>query len=88
MILLAAAMMLLVGSEAQASTAAAPPPATAAQPPKAEASDKVICKREQATGSYMQTRVCHTQAEWNAEARDSQDELMRQQRGAGGPNGH
>lgn len=28
--------------------------------------DKMICKREVATGSIMSRRICHTRAEWKA----------------------
>jgi len=39
------------------------------------AADKMICKRETATGSVMQKRTCKTQADWDAITEASKNSL-------------
>jgi len=45
---------------------AAQPAASNAQPAPSPDANKVVCKREESTGSNMATHVCHTKAEWAA----------------------
>lgn len=37
--------------------------------------DRMVCRRENKTGSRMTTRVCKTAAEWEQERLDNQDAL-------------
>src|SRR3546814_5180908 len=39
--------------------------------------EKIICKREVATGSIMSRRVCHTKAEWKAIAEQGKADIDR-----------
>jgi hypothetical protein len=45
--------------------------------------NRVVCRRLDVTGSLVQTgKICKTNAEWKAQARDTQDEATQmQQRG-------
>ncbi len=36
------------------------------KPPADAAAEKKVCRREEATGSIMGKRVCHTKSEWAA----------------------
>jgi hypothetical protein len=57
-----------------APSAPAVKPGKAAKPekPKPNPSDKLICTREEDTGSFLSKRVCRTQAQIDAERRDAQ----------------
>lgn len=63
-------------------------PAVNAAPPKAEASDKMVCKSIASTGTRFVKHDCRTQGEWDQIAADSraatQDMVSRQ----GGASGH
>jgi hypothetical protein len=72
-----AAALILAGPAWAADPAPAAPavkPGKAAKPekPKANPSDKLICTREEDTGSFLAKRVCRTQAQIDAERRDAQ----------------
>lgn len=62
--------MILAGTSVAASAAEQEAP----EKPKSE---KQVCKYETATGSFMSRRICHTKAEWEAIAKQSQDDLDR-----------
>ena len=57
-----------------APSAPAVKPGKAAKPEKAktDSSEKLICTREEDTGSFLAKRVCRTQAQIDAERRDAQ----------------
>jgi hypothetical protein len=71
---------------AQATTPATTP-AAAEKPAK----EKKICRREEETGSIMQTRVCHSKEEWvqidaaNQKAADQFSNARRNGSGGHGP---
>jgi hypothetical protein len=64
---------------------AASPPSIARTPSPSEGTrdspaDKIICKRLTTTGSRLPgKRICRTQAQWNANDRDSQDAARKAQ---------
>jgi len=68
-------MLALLATAIAAGPAAAQ--ATAPKPDAVPDPDKKICRRDQALGSFLPKRVCHTRAEWatldrsNAAAADS-----------------
>lgn len=43
----------------------------------AAASEKLVCRTTQKTGSYFRQRVCHTKAEWDAMQATSNSDLDR-----------
>ena len=61
---------------AAAPTADATPAATPA-PAVHTADDDVYCRTMTSTGSYISTRVCHTQREWKQIRANSQDAVDR-----------
>jgi hypothetical protein len=65
--LIAVALMLSAGTAVQAQDAQdAQNAATGATPAAAPAKEKLVCRREEETGSVVAKRVCHTKAEWAA----------------------
>jgi hypothetical protein len=62
---------LLVLATAQAATAQATPAAANPQAPTA----KVECRMVQEPGSRIPTRICRLDKEWEALAKDAQDDL-------------
>lgn len=64
---------------------AAPAAATAPPPPAAE---KPVCRREQALGSFLAKRVCHSRREWaaidQANNRDAETALSQRRPGMPG----
>jgi hypothetical protein len=66
-----------------AATTPASEPATPPAKPKKDPSKKVICEETPVIGSSIPRRVCHTKAEWDARARDDQQELRRVQDAGG-----
>jgi len=78
-------MLLSLIFLAQASTATVSPQATP------EATDnKPVCRSVMPKGSRIPERVCHTKAEWDQLARESQDNftsVMNKQGLEGGPSG-
>ena len=67
---LAAAAALMTA--APSAPAVKPGKAANAEKPKADPSQKLICTREEDTGSFLAKRVCRTQAQIEAERRDAQ----------------
>ncbi|CAN5171772.1 hypothetical protein BH11PSE2_BH11PSE2_16160 [soil metagenome] len=55
---------------AASDAAKTPEPAKTADKPEKE---KVICRKEQKTGSAMATRICMTASEWEDEARAAKE---------------
>lgn len=66
----------LAAAQPAAGDAAAQP---AAKPAKAD-KDAMVCKREAVVGSRMKTRICLTQAEWDARAVAAKEEVDAAQR--------
>ena len=60
-------MLISILILAQAQAAAVPQPVQ--QPP----AEKPICRMQEPQGSRIPVRVCHTKAEWDQIARESQD---------------
>ena len=73
-LLLSAALM--AGEPAAATAAQAAPPAKAEKAAKPN-KDGMVCKKEPVLGSRMPTRVCLTQADWDA--RQAHDREMVEQ---------
>ena len=71
MLLFALAMAAAVADgPASPPSPAAPPSATAAAKPVTDANDpnKMICRREEVTGSHFERRVCMTRADWDRQS--------------------
>ena len=78
--LFTALLALSFAVPAAAGTAVASSPVAAAE--------KIRCKREVETGSLVKaTRVCRTEAEWDALRRQARDERIRLQGPGAGPGG-
>lgn len=67
-------LSLALAAAAPADTAAAADQATTTQPAKPE-KPKKICKATKMTGSTIGRRVCKTEEQWNALARDGAQSL-------------
>jgi hypothetical protein len=66
-----------------------PGKATKADKPKVDASEKLICTREEDTGSFLAKRVCRTQAQIDSDRRaverlDDDRQLLGNRPGPGG----
>jgi hypothetical protein len=57
--------------------AAVPGAALAQSQPATPPSEKMICKREAATGSVLKKKTCRTKAEWDALTEASRKDLDR-----------
>jgi hypothetical protein len=75
--------LALLGAQVPPAATSAIPPATvpAAAPAKvaADDEDKIVCKKQETTGSRFATRICHTKAQWVQIEKDSRDMLSDQQ---------
>jgi hypothetical protein len=69
--------MMLSSSAADAPTAPTTDPAQAAArtdtvaAPKVDDRDRVVCRREEVTGSHRPEKICHTKREWEQMTEDS-----------------
>lgn len=81
MIALVFAAALMAAAPA-AGEQAAQPAGQAAAPAKAAKPDKsdLVCKKEAVVGSRMKTRMCLSQAEWDARAVQAKEDLDNAQR--------
>lgn len=80
-----AALLLAIPAAAQTSTAGGAAPAAAAAGGKAQDPNKIICEKQEVTGSRLaKRRVCMTQAQWaDRKLQDRQEvERVQVQRGA------
>jgi hypothetical protein len=59
-------------------TEPAPQPATQSAA-TAGVPEKKVCRRIVVTGSITPKRICHTQAEWNAQAKAEEDSVRQMQ---------
>lgn len=73
--------LLALAVQAAAPAAAQPVP----QPPTLAEPDKPVCRREQALGSFLAKRVCHSKREWavidRANNRDAETALSQRRPG-------
>jgi predicted secreted protein len=80
MISLVFAAVLMAGAPA----AGEPAQATAAAPAKSEkakpAPNEMVCKKEPVLGSRMKSRICMTQADWDARELQDREDLGKSQR--------
>jgi hypothetical protein len=76
------AAALAIGLGALGAAAAfADEPAAASQPTKAKPdSSRRVCRLLVPTGSRMSSRICRTQAEWDASRDKTADNMLQQQR--------
>ena len=73
-ILLASLALFAVDATAGASTPpSAPPAAAGAKAGDTADLDKVICKKQEVTGSRFEKRICMTRAEWGEQERRTAD---------------
>jgi len=91
MLLLALAMAAtMADTPATSQSPASQPSAPAASKPADAADDpnKVICRREEVTGSHFERRVCMTRAQWDQQTRAAQRlEQQIHEAPAAGPGG-
>ncbi|MBL8553222.1 MAG: hypothetical protein JNL41_03005 [Phenylobacterium sp.] len=78
MSLVIAAVLFAAGEPAAAQAADAPKPA-AEKSPKAN-KDGMICVKEAVSGSKMKSRICMTQAEWDARKANDREMVDQAQR--------
>ena len=73
MLLLALAMAAAM-ADSPATSSSAPPPSSpaASKPAAADDSTKVICRREEVTGSRFERKVCMTRAQWDEQSQAAQ----------------
>ncbi len=77
-ILIAATLALSPLPAIAQETVATPSVAVAEVAVKTETKDPVVCKRQETTGSRLQSkRVCMTQSQWDIQKRET-EQLMRQ----------
>jgi hypothetical protein len=78
MLLLALAMAAaMADTPATSQPATAPSSPAASIPAAADDSTKVICRREEVTGSHFERKVCMTRADWDRQSQQAQ--LLEQQ---------
>ena len=65
-------LILMLASGASGAVASTPPPKAA------DPLEKVVCRRDQVTGSLFEgPRICHTVREWRRMQNDAQEEAAR-----------
>ena len=72
MLLLALAMAAAMADAPASSPSTAPSAPAAAKPADADDSSKVICRREQVTGSHFERKVCMSRADWDRQTQAAQ----------------
>jgi hypothetical protein len=70
---------LAIGMGALGATPASAADDGASKPKKAEDTSRRVCRVVMPTGSRVNSRICRTQAEWNAAMDKSQDNILRHQ---------
>lgn len=75
-LILSAVLMAAAPPAGEAAAQASGAPAKSAKPDKGD----MVCRKEAVVGSRMKSRICMTQAEWDARQAQAKDDLDAAQR--------